>query len=110
MIRYLLISLLILIAGCTKKKEAAGPVDLVEAGRSRYQQNCTACHNSNPKLDGAVGPAVYGSSLELLQARVLTATYPAGYTAKRPTHLMVALPFLKDEIPALHAYLNSPGQ
>ena len=100
--------------GCTKKQEAAGPVDpataaanLVEDGRARFNQHCTACHSPNPKLDGPVGPAVFGASLELLEARIVKAEYPAGYTPKRTTRQMVALPFLKDDIPALHAYINS---
>ena len=91
---------------CTKKTDAV--VNPVDRGRSVYAANCTACHNANPRLDGAVGPAIHGSSLELLEARVLRAAYPAGYKPKRETHLMPAMPFLKDDIPALHAYLNSP--
>ncbi len=81
-------------------------VNLVEKGQKVYSQNCVACHNPNPKLDGAIGPSLYGSSLELISARVLKASYPAGYKPKRTSSLMPALAGLEKEIPALHAFLN----
>jgi mono/diheme cytochrome c family protein len=102
-----LIAAFLLALGCTKKTPSE-PRSLVEEGKSVYSTSCTACHNSNPRLDGSVGPAVYGSSSALVEARVMRAQYPAGYTPKRQTHLMVALPYLKDKIPALQAYLNAP--
>lgn len=83
------------------------PVDLVARGRSVYNANCIACHAMNPSQEGALGPAVHGSSLELLEARVMRAEYPEGYSPKRPSRLMVAMPHLEREVAALHAYLNS---
>ena len=80
---------------------------LVEAGRSVYNSNCIACHNMDPTKDGALGPAVAGSPLELIEARVMRAEYPDGYTPKRDTRVMVALPHLKPQLPALAAYLGS---
>jgi mono/diheme cytochrome c family protein len=80
-----------------------------ERGRSLYQTHCTACHHSDPKRPGSIGPDVFGSSAELITARVLYGTYPPGYRPKRETHQMAALPFLKDEIPALSTYLNPPA-
>ncbi|HMN69091.1 MAG TPA: cytochrome c [Bdellovibrionales bacterium] len=103
---HVLLLLLAISVTCTKKPSA--PKTPLEEGRSLYQTHCTACHSANPAVDGALGPGVAGSSLELLESRLLHAGYPAGYTPKRPTKVMVALPFLKDKIPALHAYLNSP--
>lgn len=97
---------LLLLSACTKKP--ATPQTPVEKGRSFYATHCISCHNMNAKLDGAVGPATFGASLELLERRILHGDYPAGYTPKRTTHIMPVLPFLKDDIPALHAYLNSP--
>jgi mono/diheme cytochrome c family protein len=79
---------------------------LVARGRSVYMANCIACHNPNPHKDGNVGPALQGSSEELLRARVLEIRYPPGYTPKRPTKVMPPLPHLKPEIEALHAFLN----
>lgn len=103
--KIILVGFLFLVA-CTKKDKT--PLTPLESGRKLYSTHCIACHNPNIKLDGAVGPALAGASLELLQRRVLHGDYPAGYTAKRTTHIMPVLPFLKDDIPALHAYLNSP--
>ncbi len=90
------------IAACN-----GGSSDPVEQGRRVYVANCTACHNTDPGVDGNLGPAVAGSSTELLEARVLRASYPPGYTPKRDTGLMTALPFLEPQIPALTAYLAS---
>lgn len=84
-------------------------MDLVAEGRDAYLGNCIACHNPDPKLDGALGPAVWGSSRELLEARVLRAEYPPGYTPKRQTAAMIPMPFLESKIPALAAYLSGEG-
>ena len=81
--------------------------DPVETGRLAYQANCTACHNPDPAREGTVGPALAGSSPELVRARVLRAEYPPGYTPQRETHLMPAQPFLAPQVDALAAYLGS---
>ncbi|MES2856046.1 MAG: cytochrome c [Bdellovibrionota bacterium] len=105
---------LVLFAGCTKSQPVSSPATPEEAqklleskGRAVYQSSCTSCHSNDPKVDGSLGPAVAGSSRELLEARIMTATYPAGYTPKRPSLVMVALPHLKNDIDALAAYLGS---
>ncbi len=97
-----------LILGCQKERPSVGPVDpLVDKGRAVYLSNCIACHNPDPTLNGAIGPNVYGSSIELLEARILHAKYPDGYKPKRETAQMPAFPELKNEIPAIHAFLNA---
>ena len=111
-----LLGLGILTTGCTQKKEitpisSSSPGDvqtqaLIKRGRTVYQAQCIACHHSDPKKPGALGPDVYGSSKELLTARILHADYPPDYKAKRYTHQMQAMPHLKDDIDAIHAYLN----
>ena len=80
-----------------------------EAARGKvvYRNNCTACHAPDPNQEGGLGPSVAGSSLELLTAKVLLSEYPEGYTPKRDSRVMVALPFLEPELPALHAYLEA---
>jgi hypothetical protein len=60
----------------------------------------------DPAETGALGPAIKGSSRELLEARVIHAAYPPGYTPKRTTTTMVALPHLSGDIDALAAYLE----
>lgn len=81
---------------------------LIARGRTVYAANCTACHASNPRLLGSQGPDVYGSSKDLLTARLLEAKYPEGYKPKRESAVMPAMPHLKNEIDALHAFLNAP--
>ena len=74
-------------------------------GRAVYLANCVACHNNDPTRDGPIGPAIKGSSKELLEARVLSTSYPPGYKPKRTTTVMPQFPYLKEEIPHLAAYL-----
>lgn len=83
------------------------PEELVAAGRATYMANCIACHAMDPTIDGALGPAVSGSSLELLEARIMRGEYPEGYTPKRPSRVMVPLPHLQPRLPELAAYLQS---
>ena len=94
--------------GCTHKSSGAKaqPVSLYERGRVIYFSRCMACHNQDPHQPGSIGPAIYGSSLELITARVMHAGYPPGYKPQRTTHIMPPLPDLKEDIPALHAFLN----
>lgn len=77
-----------------------------ERGRRVYLATCIACHNVDPSRDGAIGPAVQGASRELLEARILNASYPSGYAPKRKTALMPKQPQLGKDIPDLAAYLN----
>jgi len=99
----------ILAAGLPACTKSGAPPEtaLVTKGRQVYVTHCTACHHpSDPFKDGSVGPAVGGSSTELLETRVLSLEYPPGYTPKRQTHLMPKLPQLRPDLPALHAFLN----
>lgn len=75
-------------------------------GRSIYRTNCIACHSPDPTKDTALGPALAGSSAELLEARLVNGKYPLGYTPKRTTGQMPLFPHLKSKIPQLQAYLN----
>jgi mono/diheme cytochrome c family protein len=79
----------------------------VELGRRAYVANCIACHNADPAKEGTLGPAIAGSSKTLVEARVMRAEYPPGYTPKRDSSLMPAQPFLKNDVPDLAAYLES---
>ena len=105
------------ITACTSKQneapqaplspEAKAAADLLQRGRSIYQTQCIACHNSDPRRTGAIGPEVFGANKELLEARIIRGDYPSGYQPKRNTRSMVPLPHLKNEIDAIHAYLNT---
>ncbi len=82
------------------------PDPLYTRGKTVYLANCAVCHNANPKLDGSLGPAIFGSAKELLEARVLKAQYPEGYKPKRDSKLMQALPHLEKDIGALVEFLS----
>ncbi len=106
---------LLLAAGCSQQAERSGgatgdaPARAgdVERGRQLFLANCTACHNTDPTHPGPVGPAIAGSSRELVEARVLHAAYPPGYTPKRSSNVMPALPYLAPAVPDIAAYLGS---
>ena len=77
-----------------------------ERGERIYIAQCTSCHNRNPAKEGALGPAVEGASPELLEARLLHASYPPGHQPKRQTSVMPVLPHLAANIPDLAAFLR----
>jgi mono/diheme cytochrome c family protein len=97
-----LLALAVAVGGCSESK--LSPV--AERGRQAYLGYCVACHNTDPAQPGPVGPALKGSPRELLEAKVLNGSYPPGYTPKRPTKVMVPIPAVASEIPALAEYLR----
>ena len=102
---------LVALTACGEKPKAgsttsqSGPGDPAR-GRRIYMTVCITCHNPDPAKDGPIGPAIKGSSRELIEARVLYQTYPPGYTPKRKTQLMPKQPQLAKDIPDLAAYLS----
>ena len=98
-----MVALAVAAGGCGE----AGPTPGAERGRQVYLAYCTACHNVDPSKPGPLGPPVQGSSRALLEAKVLSGTYPSGYTPKRPTtNVMVPMPQLARDLPALADYLR----
>lgn len=105
-----LFALMIAAGGCSDSG-GSSLSEQAQKGRAIYMNVCIACHNGNPAVDGTIGPAIAGASEALLHAKVLEGTYPAGYTPKRPgSHTMPKFPHLKDQIPALAAYLAEVPQ
>jgi mono/diheme cytochrome c family protein len=98
----LLFTALLVLAG----SQAAMAAGNAAKGKQIYMTTCIACHNADPSKPGAIGPEVKGSSKALISARVLTATYPKGYKAKRPTKMMPPMPHLKANIDDLAAFLK----
>lgn len=107
---WILACLLVIMIGCEKSRNSSSQSSadsvLLQKGKIVYIANCTACHHTDPSQNGALGPSVADSSLELLQLRLLQSKYPAGYVPKRSTKIMLPLPHLKNSIQALHAFLN----
>jgi mono/diheme cytochrome c family protein len=91
-------------AACPPADPNADPA--VARGKQAYMGTCIACHNMNPALDGAIGPAVKGASRELIEAKILRGEYPAGYTPKRTTKAMPPQPALAASIDDLAAFLK----
>ena len=92
---------------CGGGEDSGAELDLAARGEHYYQNVCIACHNGDPTRDGALGPAVAGSSLELIQAKTIQGEYPPGYTPKRDTQAMPRFEYLAPEVPSLAAYLGS---
>jgi mono/diheme cytochrome c family protein len=104
--RILFLAAIALAALACSRTDQPALSDLARDGEKIYQNVCIACHNGDPNLDGALGPANAGSSEELLAAKVLRGEYPAGYVPKRPgSNAMPRFEHLADKIPALAAYL-----
>ena len=104
--RLLLIVLISSLLACNGGNDETSA--LVKRGKVVYDTVCAACHaRANPTEDGPVGPAIVGSSLELLEAKVLRNEYPPGYVPKRDTKTMVPFPHVEPDLAALHAYLAS---
>ena len=91
--------------GCTAGAEP-NEDPAVDRGRDVYLANCASCHNLDPSRPGPVGPELKGSPRELIEARVMRAQYPPGYTPKRGTTLMQPLPQLEGSIDDLAAFLK----
>jgi mono/diheme cytochrome c family protein len=91
------------LAGCSGQ---GGLSPEAERGRQAYVAQCTSCHSSDPGQNGPLGPAVKGSTRELLEARLLRGAYPAGYTPKRPSAVMQPMPHLAASLDDLAAYLR----
>jgi mono/diheme cytochrome c family protein len=94
----------LVIAGCSDSATSDSPS--AQRGKQIYVASCTACHNQNPALPGALGPDVKGASRELLEAKVVHGRYPQGYTPKRPTAIMQPQPALAQDIAALADFLK----
>jgi mono/diheme cytochrome c family protein len=101
-----LVLVLLCIPALACSEGGAGDEDpLVARGRTVYLSACIACHNADPTRDGSVGPANAGASQELLEAKLLRGEYPPGYAPKRESMAMPRFENLKDDIPALAAFL-----
>ncbi len=93
--------LAMLVGGCGQNGDEAASL-----GRQLYLTECIACHHTDPAKDGPLGPAVKGSSQELLEAKVVRGTYPSGYIPKRTSGVMPPLPKLAPQIANLAVYLR----
>ena len=98
---YLILPLVLLLGACGHDGD-----DPAARGEQVYLAECTACHNSDPAKDGPVGPAIKGSSQKLLEARILRASYPPGYTPKRTTAIMPPQPKFAAKISDLATFLR----
>ncbi len=102
-------ALLTLGAACSEGSEPSAET-AVTRGERVYQNVCIACHHGDPTKDGAAGPAIVGSSYELLEARVVRGEFPPGYSPKRPGGAMPAFPYLANQIGDLAAYLEAAAE
>jgi mono/diheme cytochrome c family protein len=83
----------------------------IEKGRRLYLANCLQCHNRDPNIKGSIGPEMIDAPLEVMVSKVMTGKYPdplpPGFVPKRKTRAMRPIPKLKEDIPAIWAYVQS---
>jgi mono/diheme cytochrome c family protein len=80
-------------------------------GAKFYKANCVRCHNADPNKKGSIGPEQIDAPFDVVVAKVMTGKYPeplpAGFTPKRKTHAMTPVRNVKNEIPYIHAWIQS---
>jgi mono/diheme cytochrome c family protein len=83
----------------------------IEKGKRLYMANCLQCHNRDPNIKGSIGPEMIDAPLEVMVSKVMTGKYPEplppGFVPKRKTRAMRPIPKLKEDIPAIWAYVQS---
>ena len=93
----------LLLAACGSQEQLSPEA---ARGKQVYQAQCIACHNPDPAKPGSIGPEIKGIASDVVRAKVVDGTYPAGYAPKRPTKIMQPMPQLAAEVPSLAAYLR----
>lgn len=62
-------------------------------------------------MKGAIGPEMVDAPMEIMTTKVMTGKYPetlpAGFVPKRKTKLMRPIPKLKNDVAAIHAWVQS---
>ncbi len=106
--KLVLIGIVLLLTQCKKSTENLSPEEKLKAdGRSLYITNCIACHSALPEQDGSVGPALKGTSFEILKEKIVNGRYPEGYKGKRPiSGSMPKFAFTDDQIRSIEAFLK----
>lgn len=83
----------------------------LDKGKRLYMANCIQCHNRDPNKKGPIGPEMVDAPLEVMVSKVMTAKYPdplpPGFVPKRKSRAMRPIPKLKEDIPAIHAWVQS---
>ena len=83
----------------------------LDKGKRIWLTTCVQCHNRDPNVKGSIGPETVDAPIEILTAKVMTGKYPdplpAGFVPKRKTKAMRPLPQFKNDIPSIHAFIQS---
>lgn len=83
----------------------------LDRGKRIYMSACIQCHNRDPNVKGSIGPEVVDAPLEVMTSKIMTGLYPeklpVGFVPKRKSKAMRKQPNLKNDIPAIHAWVQS---
>ena len=85
------------------------PTDKVQhiEGKRIYTSTCIKCHNKDPHIKGSIGPDLFTTPREVFHTKVITGTYPKGYTPKRKTRVMPKFKQLTNDVDKIYDYIQS---
>ncbi len=100
------------VAGEMELKPLVNPTSAdLARGAKVYKANCVRCHNPDPNLKGNLGPQQIDAPFEVVVSKIMTGKYPdplpPGFVPKRKTKAMTPLKMLKNDIPYIHAWIQS---
>jgi mono/diheme cytochrome c family protein len=83
----------------------------LDRGARIYKAQCIRCHNADPNRKGSIGPEQIDAPFDVVVSKVMTGKYPdplpKGFVPKRKSKAMTPLKNLKNDIPYLHAWIQS---
>lgn len=76
-------------------------------GKRIYTLTCIKCHNKDPHIKGSIAPDLFTTPREVFHTKVITGTYPDGYTPKRKTKVMPKFKHLTNDVDKIYDYIQS---
>lgn len=104
--RWLVVVAISSLASANCSNEAVETKTAAGRGEAIYRSACITCHAADPTQDGNIGPAIAGSSEQLLRLKLAKGAYPPGYPPKRASKLMPNFKYLEEYSGDIAAFLQ----
>ena len=104
--RWLVVAAISSLASANCSNEAVETETAAGRGEAIYRSVCITCHAADPTQDGNIGPAIAGSSEQLLRLKLAKGAYPPGYPPKRASKLMPNFAYLEEYAGDIAAFLQ----